>query len=251
MRFFRGRSRCLRLLLCAVMLGSVSVAHGTTRPPTGEAEARGVVAKRMIVRVSAESVRELADKVDRHYNSLKTLEAEFTENYSGAGISRSESGTLWIKRPGHMRWDYKQPRQKLFLTDGKTAWFYVPGERQARRAPVKSLEDLRSPLAYLLGRTKLEKEFSGLSLAPDVRPEIPGDVVLRGVPKNMGDQVAQVLFEVTPQGRIERIVAEGTDSSTTEFRFSDQKENVPMADARFRFSPPPGVQSIESSDLGQ
>ncbi len=71
-----------------------------------------------------------------------------------------------------------------------TAWFYVPGEQQARRTPVKQLDDLRSPLRYLLGKTKLEKELDGLSLAPDQKPVNSGDVVLRGVPKGMRERVA-------------------------------------------------------------
>lgn len=129
-----------------------------------------------------DSARQVAERVDRHYNSMQTLEASFTETYAGAGISRTESGTLWLKRPGRMRWEYRQPREKLFLSDGHTAWFYVPGEKQARKAPLKQLDDLRSPLAYLLGRTKLEKEFTGLSLAPDAAATAAGDVVLRGVP---------------------------------------------------------------------
>ena len=107
-----------------------------------------------------------------------------------------------------MRWDYDQPRPKLFLTDGHTAWFYVPGEQQARRTPVKQLDDLRSPLRYLLGKTKLEKELDGLSLAPDQKPLNAGDVVLRGVPKGMGERVEQTLLEVTPDGLIARIVVE-------------------------------------------
>src|ERR1019366_5316734 len=102
-------------------------------------------------------VHAIADKVDQRYNHLQTLEAQFSETYSGAGMTRKESGTLTLKKPGRMRWDYDQPRPKMFLTDGTTAWFYVPGERQVRRAPVKQLDDLRSPLRYLLGKTKLEK----------------------------------------------------------------------------------------------
>jgi outer membrane lipoprotein carrier protein len=200
---------------------------------------------------AADDVRHIAERVDRRYNNLRSLQAEFTESYRGAGLARSESGTLWLKRPGRMRWEYREPRPKLFVADGKTAWFYVPGEKQARRAPVKKLDDLRSPLAYLLGKTKLEKEFAGLSLAPDVRPAGAGNLILRGVPKNMAERIAQVLFEVTPEGRIERIVAEEVDGSTTEFRFSSQKENVAVSDQRFRFSPPPGVETVDASDLGQ
>ena len=110
-------------------------------------------------------VHTIADKVDQHYNHLHTLQAQFSETYSGAGASRTESGTLLLKKPGRMRWDYVQPRPKMFLSDGTTAWFYVPGEQQVRRAAVKQLDDLRSPLRYLLGKTKLEKEFDGLKIA--------------------------------------------------------------------------------------
>ncbi len=105
-------------------------------------------------------LRRVADGVDKHYNGLASLEAGFSESYRGGGLARSESGTMWLKKPGKMRWEYDNPVKKLFVTDGKTAWFYVPGERQARRAAVKRLDDLRSPLRYLLGHTKLEKEFS-------------------------------------------------------------------------------------------
>ncbi len=194
-------------------------------------------------------VRRLADAVDHRYNTLQSLETSFTETYSGAGISRTESGTLWLKRPGKMRWDYTRPQPKLFLSNGKIAWFYVPGEAQARRAPVKKLDDLRSPLRYLLGRTKLEKEFSGLSLAPDVAPQVPGDVVLRGVPRGMEDRVSEVLLEIGPEHQIRRLLIQQTDGATTEFRFSDQKENVPVADQRFQFQPPPGVETVETMEL--
>jgi len=197
------------------------------------------------------NVHELADKVDQRYNNLQTLETLFTETYRGAGVTRSESGTLYLKRPGKMRWDYVEPRPKLFVSDGKTAWFYVPGDQQVRRAPVKKLDDLRSPIRYLLGKAKLEKEFSGLSLAPDVTPDVPGDTMLRGVPKGMEDRVSQVLLEITPDYRIRRITIEEVDGSVTEFRFSTSKENTAISDARFRFSPPPGVETIDATELSQ
>src|SRR5450755_2637875 len=156
-------------------------------------------------------VHALAARVDPHYDHMRSLEARFTETFSGAGINRTESGTLLMKKPGRMRWDYDQPRPKLFLTDGHTAWFYVPGEKQVRRTPVKQLDDLRSPLRYMLGRTKLEKELDGLSLAPDQESLSAGNVVLRGVPKGMGDRIEQILLEVAPDGLISRILVEERD----------------------------------------
>jgi outer membrane lipoprotein carrier protein len=197
----------------------------------------------------APDVHVIAQAVDDRYNRLHTLQAEFAEIYRGAGMDRTESGTLWLKKPGKMRWEYRSPREKLFLSDGKDAWFYVPGDRQVRRTPVRKLDDLRSPLGFLLGKTRLEKELRGLSLAPDVLPLNPGDVVLRGVPKAMADRVGQVILEITPGSRIARIIIEELDGSVTEYRFSEQQEDVRMADQRFHFAPPPGVEVIEG-DFG-
>src|SRR5258708_33536670 len=123
--------------------------------------------------VIARDVHAIAAAVDQHYNHLRSLQAQFTEIYRGSGIERTESGTLWLakaglKKPGKMRWEYRSPREKLFVSDGKNAWFYVPEERQARKTSVKKLDDIRSPLAFLLGKSKLEKELSGLSLALDI-----------------------------------------------------------------------------------
>lgn len=195
------------------------------------------------------NVHDLADKVDQRYNAMHTLQAEFVETYTGAGMSRTESGTLILKKPGQMRWDYDQPHSKLFVTDGHTAWFYVPGERQARRTSIKRLDDLRSPLRYLLGKTKLEKELDGLSLASDQKPMNADDIVLRGVPKGMRDRVEQTLVEVAPDGLIVRLVVEELDGSQTEFRFHQQKENVQVPDQQFHFVPPPGVEVVAGTEF--
>jgi outer membrane lipoprotein carrier protein len=144
-----------------------------------------------------------------------------------------------------MRWEYRSPRDKLFLSDGKDAWFYVPGERQVRRTAVKKLDDLRSPLAFLLGKTKLEKELQGLSLAPDVAPLAAGNVVLRGVPKSLADRVSQVLLEITAEHWISRIMIEEVDGSVTEYRFSSYRENADVPDQRFQFVVPDGVEVID------
>ena len=152
---------------------------------------------------------------------------------------------MWLKKPGKMRWEYRSPKEKLFLSDGKDAWFYLPGDRQVRRTSVKKLDDLRSPLGFLLGKTRLEKELDGLSVAPDVAPLTAGGTVLRGVPKAMADRVHEVMLEITPDYRIARIQFEEADESVTEYRFSQQKENGAIADQHFKFTAPPGVEVID------
>jgi len=196
-------------------------------------------------------VKSLAHAVDQHYNDLKSLKSLFTEIYQGPGISRTESGTLWLKKPARMRWEYREPREKLFLADSHTAYFYVPGERQARKTAIKNLDDIRSPLRYLLGKTKLEKELTGLSLAPDVAPIQPGNQVMRGIPKGMEDRISDVLLEVSPKHQIVRILIHEVDGASTDFRFSQIEENVPMQDTLFRFTPPPGVETIQDDRVAQ
>ena len=194
----------------------------------------------------AVDVKSVAAAVDAHNNHLRTREAQFTVVYRGAGMDRTESGTLWLKNPGKMRWEYRSPREKLFVSDGRDAWFYVPDDRQARKTAAKKLDDVRSPLAFLLGKTKLEKELRGLSLAPDVAPLAAGNVVLRGVPRGLDDRIGEIVLEVTPDHQIARIFIQDVDGAATEYRFTEQKEDVAVADVRFEFKPPAGTETVEA-----
>lgn len=194
------------------------------------------------------SVSQIASRVDRRYNRLDTLKAQFQETYAGAGFARNESGELWLQKPGKMRWQYEQPTQKLFVVDGKNAFFYVPSEQQARKMNAKKLDDFRSPIRYLLGRTKLQQEFSKLSISSET-PKQPNNVVLEGIPKGMEDRVQRVLLEITPADQIARIYIEELDGSTTEFAFRNIQENIPVKSDLFHFSPPKGVEIVDSQSV--
>ena len=142
-----SKTRLLRRggwILAAALGVSALLSFGQNSPPTAHA---------------------LAQRVDRHYNQLHSLRAGFTESYEGLGMRRTESGTLLLLKPGRMKWEYSDPPGKLFLLDGKFAWFYSRGDSQVQRIPAKELDDLRSPLRFLLGHTELEKELSNLLLA--------------------------------------------------------------------------------------
>ncbi|HUQ49424.1 MAG TPA: outer membrane lipoprotein chaperone LolA [Terriglobales bacterium] len=196
-----------------------------------------------------QAAKKIAAQVDAKYNKLKTLQTEFVENYSGAGVIRKESGTLILKRSGKMRWDFTQPREKLFVSDGKSAYFYVPAERQVRKASVKKLDDFRSPIRYLLGHARVEKEFAGLRIESAMNPWKAGNTLISGVPKHMGDRVQRVMLEVSPSNLIERIVIEEVDGGVTEFQFSRMVEDQAVSDQVFKFKIPPGVETIEAAEL--
>ena len=179
--------------------------------------------------------------MDDHYNHLRTLRARYTERYTGVGLDRTESGTLTLKKPGLMRWSYDAPSGKLFVLDGKYAWFYTPGDAQVSRAPAKQLDDLRSPLRVLLGHTQLSKELDQLATAPD-----GANFRITGVPKGMAQRVHLLTLIVTPSGAIERMRLEETDGATTEFTFSRIEEDIALPPAEFTFIPPPGIPIVEA-----
>ncbi len=191
---------------------------------------------------SAPDVHQMAQRVDDHYNKLHSLRAGFTETYEGLGVDRTESGTLLLEKPGRMRWDYNTPAGKLFLLDGKYAFSYTPGAAQVQRIPAKQLDDLRSPLSFLLGHTKLEKELTGLTLAPGAH----GDYLLTGQPKGQQDRVRDVKLAVTATGVITALEIEEQDGAITRFLFSNEQPNAPTPDSAFHFAPPPGVPVVDA-----
>jgi outer membrane lipoprotein carrier protein len=192
------------------------------------------------------SAQELAQRVDRHYNQLHSLRAGFSESYEGLGIRRVESGTLLLLKPGRMKWEYSSPAGKLFLLDGTYAWFYSRGDSQVQRIHARELDDLRSPLRFLLGHTKLEKELSNLTLAPGAN----GLFKLTGQPKGPGNtldrRIQRLTLTVTADGAIAGIEIEETDGALTRFTFTGEVPNAPVPTGAFRFTPPAGVPVVDA-----
>ncbi len=188
------------------------------------------------------SVHELAQQVDRHYDQLQSLKSGFSESYSGLGMTKTESGTLFLRKPGRMMWKYSSPQGKIFLLDGKYAWFYTQGDAQVQRIPSSELDDLRSPLRFLLGHTQLEKELTGLTLA--AAPN--GCFTLTGVPKGQEKRVTRVALTVTRDGTINGIEVDEADGAITQFTFTNEQPNAEIPAETFRFTPPPGVPVVDA-----
>jgi outer membrane lipoprotein carrier protein len=188
------------------------------------------------------SAHDMARRVDLHYNQLRSLRAGFIESYEGLGINRTESGTLLLMKPGRMKWDYSQPAGKVFLLDGKYAWFYSRGDPQVQRIPAKELDDLRSPLRFLLGHTELEKELTGLTLAGAAN----GRFTLTGQPKGQEKRVTRLTLTVTADGTITGIEIEEADGALTRFTFTGEVPNAPVPAETFHFTPPTGVPVVDA-----
>src|SRR5208282_4805704 len=187
------------------------------------------------------TAHELAARVDRHYDQLHSLKAGFREDYAGLGMTRTESGTLFLRKPGRMLWQYSTPAGKIFLLDGKYAWLYAQGDAQVQRVPAKELDDLRSPLRFLLGHTQLEKELTGLKIEGSSN----GHYKLSGLPKGQENRVTRLSLTVTPAGAITAMEIVEVDGATTRFIFTDEQTDPAIPAEMFHFTPPPGVPVVE------
>jgi outer membrane lipoprotein carrier protein len=182
-----------------------------------------------------------AERIDKHYNTLHTLSVHFTQKYDGMGMHRQESGILLLKKPGKMRWTYSSPTGKLFVLDGQNAYFYSPGDTEIPRVPAKKLDDLRSPLRFLLGHTQLAKELTNLQITPAEN----GAYTLSGIPKNMEKRISSFSVTAAADGVIQSMHIGETDGAINSFTFSDEQPNAPATDTDFVFHAPAGAHIIE------
>lgn len=173
------------------------------------------------------------------------MSADFTQVYTAPRErTRREGGHLLLKKPGKMRWDYSSPEPKLFVSDGKVIYEYVPSERVATRTKVRESSDLRAPFMFLLGRGDLRRDFRTIEWSKEL-PSRAGFKVLRLLPKRDQD-FRELLLEIDPVTlQLARVSFVDSDNGRSDFVLSNVRENVPVSDVRFRFDPPAGVQIVD------
>ncbi|MGH9488771.1 MAG: LolA family protein [Terriglobales bacterium] len=207
-----------------------------------------------LLAIAAGATRSLAQTVPLHlavetldsrYNSIRNWEAEFTQIYTSGLQTRTESGRLYLQKPGRMRWDYSDPVHKVFLVAQNRVFQYAQGGNEATVTKVQNLSDLRTPLRFLLGHTELAKELNELSFS-GLEPWHKGDMVIHGVPKQAVGEAGwrELWIEFTPQYRIVRLLILGLDGSQNDLRFSGIRVNMRLPGGIFDFKPPAGVKVI-------
>jgi outer membrane lipoprotein carrier protein len=184
------------------------------------------------------TLQPLLKDVETRYNRARTLEVQFSEAYTGPGQpKRMEAGRLLLRKPGLMRWDYTQPQGKLFVSDGRWLWLYTPANNRVERMKLKESDDMRAPLAFLLGKLNFDKEFRKVEGRPD------GDgMVITAEPKSESLPYTRVEFAVGPDRQIRRVKVNGYDKSILEFTFTGEKLNPPIESTTFRFQVPKGAE---------
>jgi outer membrane lipoprotein carrier protein len=205
----------------------------------------------------SDSAKSMARLLEEHYRQPRTLQAVFLERYSeGQKQARIESGTVYFRRPGQMRWEYDSPEKKLFLVDGKTTWFYVPYDHTVTKAAVKESSDWRTPLALLTGKADLSRLCGQLELV--TQSGIPsGHAVLRCIPKeaksiSSANDYTEVFLELdTASGELSRIEIRQPGAIELEYRFGNWQTDIPLAGDLFRFQVPAGVAIVDGASLSE
>jgi outer membrane lipoprotein carrier protein len=193
---------------------------------------------------SASGADDIIQKVEKRYNEAHTLSVNFVETYSVVGHPRPpESGELILRKQGKMRWEYSQPKGKLFVSDGKNVFLYTTEDNRVEKIPLKATEDMRAPLAFLLGHLDLKKEFKDFQVRDG-----DGGTWLDASAKNYRTPYTKVDMLVTNDGEIRRMDVFGRDQSVITYLFSGEKLNPRAPDELFRFQIPPGAQVVNSPE---
>lgn len=178
--------------------------------------------------------------IEQRYNRTKTLKVLFTETYSVQGRPRkSEGGELTLRKPGRMRWDYTAPSGKLFVSDGKDVYLYTPDNNRVEKMKLKESEDMRAPLAFLLGKLDFAKEFRSF----DMKAE-GADMRITAQAKTDRLPYAKIDMLVTADYSIRKLIITDQDQSILSFDFERERLNPPVDDAQFRFSIPAGATLV-------
>jgi outer membrane lipoprotein carrier protein len=182
--------------------------------------------------------------LQRRYAAVDCIRADFRQTYRAPGVDQTESGTLIMKRPGLMRWEYRDPELKLFVADGRDTYLYTPADRQVlvRRF---SAADLRStPLQFLLGQGDIQQSFQ-VSWEPDPKPDTGGAFLLRLTPRSTEADYSYVVVECNGSSYdVYRIVIHEHTGNTSEFVLSKMQTNVKVDNKQFQFKIPKGVEVV-------
>ena len=214
----------LRILgLAALLVGLDGAAQAPKAPPDTMAILKGV---------------------ERLYNSTKTLQATFTEKLIDHGRTRSvKKGTVYISRPKKTRWDYSTPAGSWFLSDGDYAYDYDKAKGAVERIRIKETDDMRIPLAFLLGTLDFNKDFYKFESQPE-----GADTEIVAYPKNNKLLFTKVGMLIAPDSTIRRVRVTGQDLSIVQFELEDEKRNGPVASSLFVFKAPAGAKIVDDAN---
>jgi outer membrane lipoprotein carrier protein len=201
------------------------------------------------LRAADATAPELAQALQRKYDSIKDFSTDFVHAYEGGVLRKqvTERGRLLVKKPGRMRWQYVAPEQKLFVSDGVKMYSYIPQDKQVIVSSVPAQDEATTPTLFLAGKGNLVRDFT-----PSIVQVPPGMAAgtraLKLVPKVRQRDYDWLVLVVDPTTlAIRGLVTEDAQGGKSSFSFVNLKENVGLADKEFVFKIPRGVDVVSAS----
>jgi outer membrane lipoprotein carrier protein len=200
----------------------------------------------VVVAQARASAIDAAQAVQRRYDTIRDFTARFVHTYQGGVLRKTvtEKGTVEIKKPGRMRWEYTDPEKKLFVADGTQIYSYLPADRQVIISPVPEADQATTATLFLTGKGNLARDFT-VSFG-ELTQAAPGSTVLKLVPRLAERDYDTLLLAVTSSYQIQVLSTVDRQGGRSTFVFSDIKENTGLADKIFAFKIPRGVDVVRS-----
>ncbi len=184
----------------------------------------------------------LVAKVQAFYDQVLDYRAAFRQVVKRRSPRRTftRSGTVYFKKPGMMRWDYKVPDAVHYVSDGQILWSYDVAEGVAFRMPVAG-SDLFQALGFLTGTAKLSEVF----IATIGGAAADGLLPVQLVPKSGVANYRSVTLWVDPAtGETPQTEVEDPVGNVSHLWF-DQPSFKPLPAKGFDFKVPAGVRVEE------
>jgi outer membrane lipoprotein carrier protein len=182
----------------------------------------------------------------QRHAAVKTVTGNFRHHYRAPaqGIEQEESGVFWFKRPDLMRWESRQPEEKLFVVDGKESFHYIPLDYQVYVQPFTEADLRNTPLELLLGSVDIYKSYE-VDWELNILPKAERNCLIRLTSRLPEPGYSYLVLELDQETwDLQRLIIKETTGNTSEFVFDDVKANVKIDDRKFRFKPPDGVDIV-------
>jgi outer membrane lipoprotein carrier protein len=184
--------------------------------------------------------QEIAAALQKKYDAIRDFTADFVHESEGGLLRKKqiERGVVQIKKPGKMRWDYKTPEPKVFVSDGRRIYLHVPADNQVIVSPVPEQDQATTAVLFLVGKGNLTRDFT-VSYADGGSADTYALRLQPKVPETDYDWLQIVVDRGTLQMR--SLSAADSQGGRSTFQFTNFKENVGLTDKTFAFKIPRGA----------
>jgi outer membrane lipoprotein carrier protein len=193
---------------------------------------------------AVDTARALQQKYDR----VKDFTADFSHTYEGGVLKRktTEQGTVAVKKPGMMRWEYRVPEKKTFVSDGHTIYSYIPADKQAIVSDAPREDEATTAVLFLAGKGNLLRDFD-VTFADAPAAD---RVALRLNPRQKQRDYDWLVITVDRASmQIRALTAADQQGGRSTFQFTNYKENTGLADNVFVFKIPKGTDVIKAGSI--